>query len=110
MWWKDMKMRVIIAIGIAVLIVIIVVPIVKAWVLSFLRRADFAVSRIKQPPILARMAVVVMSQSCVRQLYFLCIPFVSREYVEENRSGRIVDMMLMLFRNWTVFIYIASEL
>ncbi|EJT48958.1 v-SNARE [Trichosporon asahii var. asahii CBS 2479] len=30
MWWKDMKMRVIIAIGIAVLIVVIVVPIVKA--------------------------------------------------------------------------------
>lgn len=28
--WKDMKMRVIIAIGICVLIVIIVVPIVKA--------------------------------------------------------------------------------
>lgn len=32
MWWKDMKMRVIIAIGVAVLIVIIVVPIVKAYV------------------------------------------------------------------------------
>ncbi|BEI86145.1 hypothetical protein CcaverHIS002_0604320 [Cutaneotrichosporon cavernicola] len=30
MWWKDMKMRVIIGIGICVLIVIIVVPIVKA--------------------------------------------------------------------------------
>ncbi|QRW07527.1 Synaptobrevin [Ceratobasidium sp. AG-Ba] len=30
MWWKDMKMRIIIAIGIAILIVIIVVPIVKA--------------------------------------------------------------------------------
>ncbi|EIW73415.1 hypothetical protein TREMEDRAFT_42350 [Tremella mesenterica DSM 1558] len=30
MWWKDMKMRVIIIIGICVLIVIIVVPIVKA--------------------------------------------------------------------------------
>ncbi|KAF8747433.1 Synaptobrevin, partial [Rhizoctonia solani] len=30
MWWKDMKMRIIIAIGVAILIVIIVVPIVKA--------------------------------------------------------------------------------
>ncbi|GFZ44817.1 Synaptobrevin homolog 1, partial [Saitozyma sp. JCM 24511] len=30
MWWKDMKMRVIIGIGIVVLIIIIVVPIVKA--------------------------------------------------------------------------------
>ncbi|WVO24026.1 uncharacterized protein IAS62_005387 [Cryptococcus decagattii] len=30
MWWKDMKMRVIIAVGVCVLIVIIVVPIVKA--------------------------------------------------------------------------------
>ncbi|AFR94536.2 vesicle-associated membrane protein 4 [Cryptococcus neoformans] len=30
MWWKDMKMRVIIAVGICVLIIIIVVPIVKA--------------------------------------------------------------------------------
>jgi uncharacterized membrane protein YvbJ len=28
--WKDMKMRIIIAIGVAILIVIIVVPIVKA--------------------------------------------------------------------------------
>lgn len=28
--WKDMKMRIIIAVGIAILIVIIVVPIVKA--------------------------------------------------------------------------------
>ncbi|CAE6487868.1 unnamed protein product [Rhizoctonia solani] len=30
MWWKDMKMRIIIAVGVAILIVIIVVPIVKA--------------------------------------------------------------------------------
>ncbi|KAG8994937.1 SNAP receptor, synaptobrevin [Tulasnella sp. JGI-2019a] len=30
MWWKDMKMRIIIAIGVAVLLVIIIVPIVKA--------------------------------------------------------------------------------
>lgn len=30
MWWKDMRMRIIIVIGICVLIVIIVVPIVKA--------------------------------------------------------------------------------
>ncbi|KAK1921437.1 synaptobrevin [Papiliotrema laurentii] len=30
MWWKDMKMRIIIGIGICVLIVVIVVPIVKA--------------------------------------------------------------------------------
>ncbi|KAG8900564.1 SNAP receptor, synaptobrevin [Tulasnella sp. 403] len=30
MWWKDMKMRIIIAIGVAILLVIIIVPIVKA--------------------------------------------------------------------------------
>jgi len=30
MWWKDMKMRIIIAIGIIILLVIIIVPIVKA--------------------------------------------------------------------------------
>ncbi|KAG8928931.1 hypothetical protein FRC02_006198 [Tulasnella sp. 418] len=30
MWWKDMKMRIIIAVGIAILLVIIIVPIVKA--------------------------------------------------------------------------------
>jgi len=30
MWWKDMKMRLIIGFGIAVLLVIIIVPIVKA--------------------------------------------------------------------------------
>jgi len=30
MWWKDMKMRIVIAIGVAVLLVIIIVPIVKA--------------------------------------------------------------------------------
>ncbi|KAG8853816.1 hypothetical protein FRB96_007956 [Tulasnella sp. 330] len=30
MWWKDMKMRIIIGIGVAVLLVIIIVPIVKA--------------------------------------------------------------------------------
>ncbi|CAE6440945.1 unnamed protein product [Rhizoctonia solani] len=30
MWWKDMKMRIIIALGVAILIIIIVVPIVKA--------------------------------------------------------------------------------
>ncbi|KDQ11540.1 hypothetical protein BOTBODRAFT_177156 [Botryobasidium botryosum FD-172 SS1] len=29
MWWKDMKMRIIIAVGIAILLVIIIVPIVK---------------------------------------------------------------------------------
>ncbi|KAF8600098.1 synaptobrevin [Ceratobasidium sp. AG-I] len=30
MWWKDMKMRIIIGVGIAILLVIIIVPIVKA--------------------------------------------------------------------------------
>ncbi|KAJ9121297.1 hypothetical protein QFC24_004633 [Naganishia onofrii] len=30
MWWKDMKMRIVISVGIVVLIIIIVVPIVKA--------------------------------------------------------------------------------
>ncbi|KAB5590867.1 Synaptobrevin/VAMP-like protein [Ceratobasidium theobromae] len=30
MWWKDMKMRIIIAIGVVILLVIIIVPIVKA--------------------------------------------------------------------------------
>ncbi|RSH84668.1 SNAP receptor, synaptobrevin [Apiotrichum porosum] len=30
MWWKDMKMRVVIVVGVCILIVIIVVPIVKA--------------------------------------------------------------------------------
>jgi len=30
MWWKDMKMRIIIGVGIAVLLIIIIVPIVKA--------------------------------------------------------------------------------
>ncbi|KAF8586772.1 synaptobrevin [Ramaria rubella] len=30
MWWKDMKMRIIIGVGIAILLVIIIVPIVKS--------------------------------------------------------------------------------
>jgi len=30
MWWKDMKMRIIIAVGVAILLVIIIVPIVKS--------------------------------------------------------------------------------
>ncbi|EJT99606.1 synaptobrevin [Dacryopinax primogenitus] len=30
MWWKDMKMRILIGVGIAVLLVIIIVPIVKS--------------------------------------------------------------------------------
>ncbi len=50
MWWKDMKMRIIIGVGIAVLIIIIVVPVVKAWVvfvcflslLYFLNLSDVA--------------------------------------------------------------------
>jgi len=31
MWWKDMKMRILIGVGIAVLLVIIIVPIVKSF-------------------------------------------------------------------------------